>query len=445
MSKTAIRIVIAALSMLVIAALIVGGIRAHQEREYQQAVDAAEALYSAGDYAAAKEAFLQLELPDRAADCDVQTQRRALAAAEELLRQGKFSEAKDAFLALGDFEDAPEQALACDYAKAENFVESERYTEAFALLEELGEYPGAAELLRDARETLYARAVEAAYACRMDEAVERLNELGDYRDSENLKLRCKERILELAEGIQEPIKYSEYAGTDLGTGRLYWHRTGEIYIPNEVSPETRCMIFFPGGFDESLPNAYMTEMIYRKEQPNAIMLFAYSNGIFSMEEKIEDCYSALEQAAIESNVFLHDLVLCGASNGAYTASRAAALIRENHGLPAACVMTFDAGNHWAMLDYFLSPEECDVTAKAGTRFMLLEEAGIGMNVRAIELLVAHGNDVTVVRCVEDGHEQIIYDAIRYGLIDWALGKGELPENSNYSYHPLDPTSTYPAG
>ena len=128
-----------------------------------------------------------------------------------------------------------------------------------------------------------------------------------------------------------------------------------------------------------------------------------------------------------------------------TASRAAALIRENHGLPADAVLTFDAGNHWAMLQYFLTPEECDVTAKAGTRFMLLEEAGIGMNVWAIELLVAHGNDVTVARCVEDGHEQIIYDAIRYGMIDWALGRGELPQNSNYAYYPLDPSSTYPAG
>lgn len=445
MSKTAIRIVIASLTLLVIAAVIVGGFRAHQEREYQQAVDAAEALYTAGDYAAAKEAFLQLELSERAADCDVMTQKRALAEAEALLQAGEYGEAREAFLKLGDFENAPERVLACDLAKAEYFAESGRYTEAFALLEELGDYQGAPELLERAREDLYAKALDAAYACRVDEALELLGELGDYRDSENLKERCRERIDRVAAGIPEPIKYSEYAGSDLGTGRLYWHQTGQIFIPNDAGPETRCMIFFPGGYDESLPNAYMTEMIHRQEQPNAIMLFAYSNGLYTMEDKIETCYSALEQAAIESNVFLHDLVLCGASNGAYTASRAAALIRENHGLPAACVMTFDAGNHWSMLEYFLSPEECDVTAKAGTRFMLLEEAGIGMNVRAIELLVAHGNDVTVARCVEDGHEQIIYDAIRYGMIDWALGKGELPENSNYSYHPLDPTSTYPAG
>ncbi len=443
MSKTAIIILVAALSLLVVAAVIVGGVRHREELQIQQAVDAAEALYAAGDYDAAREAFLSLEMPERAADCVTQKRKLALAAAEKLLAEGNFLDAREAFLALGDFENAAERVPACDFARAESLVENERYTEAFALLEELGEYPGARELSGQAHEDLYAKAMEETLACRMDTAIELWNELGDYRDSENLRARCQERIVHMVEGTDEPVRYSEFAGTDLGTGTLYWHRVGQIFVPRDAGPETRCLIFFPGGFDESLPNAYMGEMIYDRDPPNAIMLFVHANGLYDIEDKAEDCYRVLEQAGIENDVFLHGLVLCGASNGAYTASRAAALIRENHGLPADAVLTFDAGNHWAMLQYFLTPEECDVTAKAGTRFMLLEEAGIGMNVRAIELLVAHGNDVTVARCAEDGHEQIIYDAIRYGMIDWALGRGELPQNSNYAYYPLDPSSTYP--
>ena len=445
MSKTAIRILIAALALLVLAAVAVGGIRFWRERQYRQAVDAAEALYTAGDYAAAKEAFLSLELPDRAADCDAQTKKLALAAAEKLLSEGQFAEAKEAFLALGDFENAPERALACDYAKAEHFVESERYAEAFALLEELGEYPGAKELSELAHETLYTRALEETYACHMDEAIELFNELGDYRDGALMKERCRERILKMVAGGNEPINYAEYAGSDIGAGKLYWHRLGQIYVPKDAGPETKCMIFFPGGYDESLPNGYMTEMIYEKDPPNAIMLFSYTNGFYSMADKIEDCYQALEQAGIENNVFLHDLVLCGASNGAYTACRAAAQLYEEHGLRASHVLTFDAGLHWELEDYILTPEECASTAKAGTSFVLLESGGVGMNKRAIELLVAHGNDVTVAECVGGGHEQIILDAIRYGMIDWALGKGSRPVNDNYTYYPLDPTSTYPVG
>ena len=109
------------------------------------------------------------------------------------------------------------------------------------------------------------------------------------------------------------------------------------------------------------------------------------------------------------------------------------------------VMTFDAGMHWEVESHVMSPEQCDSTAKAGTRFYLFEFGGVGMNKRAIELMVAHGNDVTIVECAGGGHYGIITDAIEYGMIDWALGRGERPVNSNYKYYPLDRSSTYPYG
>ena len=68
-----------------------------------------------------------------------------------------------------------------------------------------------------------------------------------------------------------------------------------------------------------------------------------------------------------------------------------------------------------------------------------------MNKRAIELMVAHGNNVTVVECAGGGHYGIITDAMEYGMLDWALGRGERPVNSNYTYYPLDKNSTYPYG
>lgn len=445
MSKTWIKILLAFLFLLAAAALAVGAWRAGVEHNHQQAVVAAEALYTEGHYAEAREAFLALEMNDRADDCDEQVRRLAYEAAEALLQQEKFAEAKEAFRALGDYRDAAAMVTACDFVRAGTLVRDGNYGDAIRLLQELGEYPGAAELIAKTQEALYVKAREATYACRMDEAIALWNDLGEFRDSANLRQRCQERIVHMVEGTEAADEFSQYVGADIGTGTLYWHRVGQIFVPKDAGPETKCLIFFPGGYDESLPNAYMGEMIYDPTPPNAIMLFVHSNGFYNMADKVEDCYRALEQAAIHHNIFLHDLVLLGASNGAYIASRAAAWLYENHGLPATCVMTFDAGSHWAMLDYFLTPEECDVTAGIGTRFMLLEEAGIGMNVRAIELLVAHGNNVTVARCLEDGHEQIIYDAIRYGMVDWALGEGQLPNNANYSYHPLDPSSTYPVG
>lgn len=452
MSKTGKRILTLVLVLLLAAMAAAGawfGWRFWEEQQYQKALHDAEILYAAGNYEAAGEAFAALGLEERVRDCDVQLLRianeNAYTAAEALLTAGDFLSAKDAFLALGDFGDAALRALECDYLRAEDYARQERFQEAISLLGTLTDYPGAEELQNTYRDVLYDRALEATYACRMDEAVQRWNELGDYRDSLLLKQRCLERIVTMAEGTDEPVNYSEYAGTDLGKGILYYHRLGLIYVPKDAGPETGCMIFYPGGYDEALANNYLTEYVYSPDPPNAILLLCYANGYGHVADKVEDSYRALEQAALENNVFLHDLVLCGASMGAYTACQGAAILFENHGLPTKMVMTFDAGMHWEVESHVMTPEQCDSTAEAGTRFMLLEFGGVGMNKRAIELMVAHGNDVTIVECAGGGHYGIITDAIEYGLIDWALGRGERPENPNYKYYPLDRQSTYPYG
>lgn len=448
-SKT-IKIVLAVILVLALLGLgAVVGWRVWNDRQYRLALETANTLYTSGRYAEAREAFLALGMEEEAAACETELARieteNAYAAAEMLLASGNYLDAKDAFLALGDYADAALRAQECDYRRAEDYARQDRLQEAISLLGTLTDYPGASELMDTCRDSLYDLALEATYACRMDEAVQRWNELGDYRDSLRLKQRCLDRIVTMAERTDEPVNYSEYAGTDLGKGILYYHRLGLIYVPKDAGPETGCMIFYPGGYDEALSNNYLTEYVYSPDPPNAIMLLCYANGYGHVADKVEDSYRALEQAAIENNVFLHDLVLCGASMGAYTACQGAAILYENHGLPAKMVMTFDAGMHWEVESHVMSPEQCDSTAKAGTRFLLLEFGGVGMNKRAIELMVVHGNDVTIVECAGGGHYGIITDAIEYGMIDWALGRGERPVNSNYKYFPLDRNSTYPYG
>ncbi len=412
---------------------------------HQQAVAAAQALYDAGDYRAAQDAYLALGMEQAAADSGEKILAGRYAAAEDMLAGGEFLDAKDAFLALGEYADAPERAAECDLRRAQAYAESGRLADAISLLAELGEQPGAAELLGSCRETLYERALEATYACRMDEAIALWNELGDYRDGRDLKARCEARVAAMLTGTDEPVNYSEYAGRDIGTGILYSHRLGLIFVPKDAGPDTGCMIFYPGGYDEALSNNYLNDYANAPDPPNSLMLLCYANGYGHMTDKVEDSYRVLEQAALEHGIFLHDLVLCGASMGAYTACHAAAQLYDEYGIRAKTVMTFDAGMHWEVESHVMTPAECDSTARAGTRFMLLEFGGVGMNKRAIALMVAHGNDVTVVECAGGGHYGIITDAMSYGLLDWALGKGSLPDNGNYTYYPLDRQSTYPYG
>ena len=432
-------IVILILVLLVLIAVV--GWRVYTDRQREAALHHAEELYKAGDYAAAKEGFLALGLTERAENCDVQLARAELDAAQALLDAGDYLAARDAFLALGERERAAE----CEVRRAESYIEQDRLDEAISLLESLDNGAEVEPLLKKARDILYDRALEATYACRLDEAIKRWNELGDYRDSESLKKRCMDRIVAMAEGTEEPVRYSEYAGSDLGKGTLYYHRLGLIYVPKDAGPETTCMIFYPGGYDEALANNYLTEYVYTPEPPNAIMLLCYANGYGHVADKVEDSYRALEQAALENNVFLHDLVLCGASMGAYTACQGAAILYENYGVRTKTVMTFDAGMHWEVESHVMSPEQCDSTARAGTQFLLFEFGGVGMNKQAIAMMVAHGNDVTVVECAGGSHYGIITDAMEYGMLDWALGRGERPVNGNYTYYPLNRQSTYPYG
>ncbi|MCR5576477.1 MAG: hypothetical protein K6F56_05660 [Oscillospiraceae bacterium] len=449
MTKAIKWIVLVLLLSLVTAAGIRFGVTRHREKEYRRALSEAETLYAAGDYAAAQSAYEALGLTDEAADCEAQlallAQRAQLREAEALLEAGQYEKAKAAFLALGDFEDAAQRARECDYRQALALLEDGQTRGALDLLEALGDYPGAAEKIIECREAQYAKALEATYACRMEEAIALWDELGDYRDGSILRERCLARINAVDEGPDEQFTLSTYYGAHNRTGRVYNCRLGLLYVPDDAGADTGCMIFWPGGYDEVLANNYLAEYADYETLPNAIMLLCYANGYSDPELKIEDCYRTLERAGIEYNVFLHDLVLCGASMGAYTACQGAAEIYRDHGLAARAVLTFDAGNHWEEYSRTMSPEQCDAAAEAGTAYLLLEFGGIGMNKRPIELMVAHGVNVTIVEVAEGGHYSIITDAMRAGMIDWALGRGTPPDNGNYRYIPLDRSSTYPRG
>ena len=163
------------------------------------------------------------------------------------------------------------------------------------------------------------------------------------------------------------------------------------------------------------------------------------------EEKEEagQLLEKLEQAALENGLFIHDLVLCGASMGSYTAVNAAAYLHENYGINANYVLSFDAGMHWTVPNHVLTAEQSDSVAAAGTKLMLFEGDNVGMNKAAIQVMVLHDVDVTIVHCKAAGHYGIIYDAMGYGQIHWALGQGELSDADNYTYIHLDKNSTYP--
>ena len=198
MSKKTKHILTAVLVLLLLALGGLVGWRLWKDKQYDKALQTALEYREAGRYQEARDLYLSLNLRAEADECEAlrvqQEKESAYAAAEALLDSGSYLDAKEAFLALGEFEDAALRAQECDYRRAEDYAKSDRLSEAISLLGTMNDYPGAEELMNTCRETLYDRALEATYACRLDEAVQRWNELGDYRDSLKIKQRCLDRI-----------------------------------------------------------------------------------------------------------------------------------------------------------------------------------------------------------------------------------------------------------
>ena len=440
------KILIALLVLWIMFCLVYGGILWREMLIFNKGSE----LMAAGEYTAAKAEFEKIGETEKIAQCDealrLENLSNRLERAKQLLEDGDFETAKAELVILGDFENAAELVIECEYRRALKLRDEEQYSEALTVAQKLDGHSGAVELAAEIREAMYTQALQLAYECRIDEAMELFGKILDYKDSQSLYLRCSNRKAKLQQDWAEPVRYSEYAGFNTGSGTIYWHRIGLVYVPHEAGPETTAMVFFPGGYDESLANGYMTDYLYGYygNLPNSLIVMCYANGYSNFEAKAEDAYTVLEQAAMENDIFLHDVALIGASNGAYTAAHTATWLYEKQGIAPKHVVTLDAGQHWESFMPVLSTTECDLMAKAGTKFLLVEGDGVGMNKLAIQTMVAHRMDVTIAKVGHYGHYDVIYDAMRYGIFNWAMGEGkELPRHENYKYIHLDKNSTYP--
>ena len=405
----------------------------------------ADAFFASGDYVSAKAEFEKIGETERMAQCDHAYTLSRLERAEQLMEQGRLELAKAELVLLGDFENAPELLLECEYRMAEKHKNEGRITEALDLAKRLDEHPQATALLEEIQGLIYDEALRLTYDCSIDEAMALYVKIPGYKDADALYKRCLDRQAHMLDGWSEPVNYLDYTGQKVEAGTVYRHRMGLIYVPDDCNAETTAMIFYPGGYDESLANNYMVDYVYGLYGPipNALMLFCFSNGYYDMESQIAAAHAALEQAAMENNVFIHDVAIIGASNGAYTAAHTAVWLYEKQGISAKHVVTLDAGQHWATSMPSLSGEDCDVMAKTGTKFLLVEGDDVGMNKLAIQTMVAHKMDVTIAHVANYGHYVVIYDAMAQGIFNWAMGASELPVNDNYTYIKLSKDSSYP--
>lgn len=328
--------------------------------------------------------------------------------------------------------------LNSDYLLAVDLMENEEYADALALFTELGDYADSLELAIQCRAGIYESAKLAMINTEFEYAAELFRLIGSYEDSERQLANCEERIAAEAEYTGRELITPEHVLDDFKNGKLYGHSLGYIFVPDEINAETAWLVYYPGGHGTgdnlSVPCIYLEHKLFR---PNAVMIYLYNNGWWDMRDFSLEVGELMKQLALECDIWFHDVVTVGSSNGSYASMIAVPVLYEQEGISVDAVLAFDAGCEWdtnyvgdaAVLD----AAECDSAAKANTRFYLFEQRNFSeyfMDVPPVALMVEHGVDVVLVECDNDGHNHIGPDAIRAGFYDFAMGQKDTLETVN---------------
>ena len=424
---------------LVLALAAAGAVRLYHDHQLKAMRAEADALVENGEYMQAKSIYELLEDTEQSKRCDELEADRLYREAEMMLEAGDYESAREVLAGLGKSRDTAELLKACDWMEAyylECIGEIEPAREKYLSLGE--DYPGCAEALDRINAKLYDEAMECAYAFDMKEAYRLWTLLGNFRDCEVLSWRG-ERIIKWAEKSGgKRMTDASRVYTNSYYPYVYADELCYAVTPEKCDRDTRFFVYYPGGMNEELSVDYL--LYYLMNPPeNTIAVFMRRNRFGDPETETQEMLKCLEQTAAEKGMFVHDVVLCGSSMGAYTAMHSAVYLHNHFFINTRCLMSLDAGLDWSEPTLLLNEDECRETAEMGMDFYLFESPGVGMNRDGIRRLVNAGNNVTLVGCIYDDHERITLDAMGMGVVEWMLGDWQTPCELNiYSFNRLEP-------
>lgn len=156
----------------------------------------ADALYEAGNLAAASEVYDTLDKQYQTYADDFQEQYTN---AKNYIEQKQYDQAREILINLGEYKDCPKLIQECAYLEATDFLEEKRYDEAVALFSELDYKDSSAMTL----ECSYRKAMDLAAERKYDEASQIFTALNYYKD-------CKEQLERLK--ADELFDNGDYAG-----------------------------------------------------------------------------------------------------------------------------------------------------------------------------------------------------------------------------------------
>lgn len=213
--------------------------------------------------------------------------------ANELFENGKYAEALTIYEALGNYENAPEQALECKYQLAQNLQTEKELSAAIAAYTELGSYKDSAEM---------AKSCEYELACSLqqqgdyDGALEHFIKLADYNDSNEKAQSCKKEI-----GMRENADYDFLADIEKSIlGRMDSASTGTADHSSLVNTELAYLekyqsLSFYDAELEKLAHKYIDGLLIQKEALKKVQIYEYQiswqEGSVYRYEVLSELYS----------------------------------------------------------------------------------------------------------------------------------------------------------
>ena len=390
------------------------GVRLYQG---QARYDEAGRLFEAGAYAEARELYLRLGDQSCADLCTERLNHDRYQEAKQLLESGDYGAAEAILSELDPYEDSTELLKECAFLRAENFAANGQPEKAREVYITLGNYPGVREAQEALIPALYDRALELAQEGDLKQATTLWWVCNDYKDSAKLLKRADKALMQQAD--KKRVKLNDLSRRFGNPFYLETYQTNEAYIvfPEKPDADTRFFLYFPGGRDTEL----YTEFLYyylANPAPNTLAVFLRRNDLPDMEGCCRKGLRILDEAAADCGVFPATVLAAGSSLGAYPALQSPRIAKR---------------------DYCINVSQCKELAELETRLYLFQPVWMDTSYEPVARMVDAGCIVMLAGCLHDEHEQISYDALGMGIIDWALTDRSRPcPGEIYSFRRLKP-------
>ena len=398
------------------------GVRLYQG---QVRFDEAERLFEAGAYDEARELYLRLGDQSCADLCTERLNHDRYQEAKQLLESGDYGAAEAILAELDPFEDSAELLKECAFLRAGELAEGGQPEKAREVYITLGNYPGVKEALAELIPALYDRALELAQEGDLKQATTLWWVCNDYKDSAKLLKRADKALMQQAD--KKRVKLNDLSRRFGNPFYLETYMTSEAYIvfPENPNADTRFFLYFPGGRDDEL----YTEFLYyylANPAPNTLAVFLRRNDLPDMEGCCRKGLRILDEAAADCGVFPVTVLAAGSSLGAYPALQSPRIAKREYCIDIECVLSLDAGKGWSEEALVPTTAQCRELAELQTQLYLFQPTWVDTSYEPIARMVNEGCWVMLAGCLHDEHEQISYDALGMGIIDWALTDRSKP-------------------